>query len=165
VSDPFDIHMLDPNDVSFYRSKGGVLLAEIKGVVYPEITLHQTFPFSKPRHYISIWNKNEHEIGLIRDLEELDQTSKDELKQEIRLRYVIPIVTHVNSIKEEPGLWTFQLETDRGKLQLYMKNIHEHVQSKDAQRIIMTDMDGKRCEIPDVNQLDLHSRRELQKII
>jgi hypothetical protein len=165
VSDPFNINMLDPNKVSFYRNKGGVLLAEISGEVYSEITLHQTFPFSKPKQYLSIWDKSDYEIGVIRDLEELDQTSKDQLKQELRLRYIIPIVTHVISIKEEPGLWTFQLETDRGSLELYMRNIHEHVQSKNAERIIITDMDGKRCEIPNVNLMDLHSRRELQKII
>jgi Domain of unknown function (DUF1854) len=165
VSDPFDIMLLDPIDVSLFRSKGGVLLAKIKGETYSEITLHQTFPFTKPRKYISIWNKNDYEIGVIRDLYELDEVSRYELNQELRLRYIIPIVTHVSAIKEEPGLWIFQLKTDRGPLQLYMRNIHEHVQSKNGERIIITDMDGKRCEIPDVNLLDQHSKKELQKII
>ncbi|PLR99070.1 DUF1854 domain-containing protein [Bacillus sp. T33-2] len=165
MKDPFDIIIFDSKEISFTRSVGGVLSAVIDGAVYPEITLHQAFPFKKPSQFISVWEKNDRELGVIRDTKELDQESKNEIEKELRFRYIIPIVARVQSISEEMGLWIFQLVTDRGDLQLIMQNIHEHIQFIASDRLVITDMDGNRCEIPDIKLLDAHSRRELEKII
>ncbi|WP_413303291.1 DUF1854 domain-containing protein [Bacillus sp. 1P10SD] len=165
MRDSFDITILNPKTVSFTRSQGGLLQAVINNEMYSEIVLHQAFPFSRPARYISVWTKDDHELGIIQDIEELDYESKSEIEQELRIRYIIPIVTKILSINEESGLWIFQLVTDRGDLKLFMQNIHEHIQLIGTKRMVVTDMDGNRCEISDIHLLDSHSQRELQKII
>ncbi|CAG9620781.1 DUF1854 domain-containing protein [Sutcliffiella rhizosphaerae] len=164
MSETFDITYLPPADIQFFYSDGGMLQLRTNGEVIKSLTLHRTFPFAKPYEYISIWD-GDTEIGVIKNIGELDEQSQTALKQELHYRYVIPTVTKVLSIKEEPGLWTFKLETDRGNLKLMMRNIHEHLSVLPSNRIIITDMDGKRCEIRSMKSLDLNSRKELAKVI
>lgn len=57
------------------------------------------------------------------------------------------------------------LETDRGRLNLLLHNIHEHIQYTKYNSIIITDMEGKRCEIRDISKLDKHSLKEWNRVI
>lgn len=165
MSDLFEITYISPKCTSFTRSAGGMLQMETEGEVFAEITVRRTYPMSRPYQYLSVWTKDDKEIGIIRDIEELDEESREELVAELKLRYVIPVATQIISIKEEPGLWSFKVKTDRGDLQLLMRNIHEHIQMIGANRLIITDMEGKRCEIKDVDALDAPSRKQLSKVI
>lgn len=165
MSDLFEITYISPKDTHFTRTAGGMLQMETKGEILTEITVRRTYPMSRPYEYLSVWTKDDKEIGIIRDIKELDEVSRAELMVELKLRYVIPIVTQIISIKEEPGLWSFQVKTDRGDQQLLMRNIHEHIQQIGANRLIITDMEGKRCEINDVDALDAPSRKQLSKVI
>lgn len=165
MNDIFEITYINPRETSFSRSLGGLLVMENAQGKYEEITIRRTYPMSKPFEYLSIWTKEDKELGIIREVEELDEESKQEVMQELKLRYVTPRVTKILSIKEEPGLWSFKLLTDRGELELLMRNIHEHIQFIDLNRLMITDMEGKRCEIADIGALDQHSRKQLNKVI
>ncbi|WP_417899010.1 DUF1854 domain-containing protein [Bacillus haimaensis] len=165
MSDLFEITYINPGVTSFTRSAGGMLQMETSGDLFAEITIRRTYPMSRPYEYLSVWTKDDKEIGIIRNIKELDDESREALVAELKLRYVIPAVTQIISIKAEPGLWTFQVKTDRGDLQLLMRNIHEHIQSIGVNRLIITDMEGKRCEIKDTESLDAASRKQLSKVI
>ncbi|WP_078379034.1 DUF1854 domain-containing protein [Sutcliffiella halmapala] len=165
MSDIFEITYINPKEAFFYRTEGGMLVVEMAQVSYPEVIIRRTYPMSRPYEYLSVWTKDDKELGVIRHLDELDESSKHEIAVELKLRYVIPIVTHIHSIKEEPGIWSIKVKTDRGELELLMRNIHEHIQLIDSNRIIITDMEGKRCEIEDIQSLDQSSQKQLRKII
>lgn len=165
MSDLFEITYINPGVTSFTRSAGGMLQMETARELFTEITVRRTYPMSRPYEYLSVWTKDDKEIGIIRNIEELDEKSREELVAELKLRYVIPAVTQIISIKEEPGLWSFQVKTDRGDLKLLMRNIHEHIQMIGVNRLIITDMEGKRCEIKDIESLDAASRKQLNKVI
>ncbi|RJR12301.1 DUF1854 domain-containing protein [Candidatus Parcubacteria bacterium] len=165
MSDLFEITYINPGVTSFTRSTGGMLQMKTAREQFAEITVRRTYPMSRPYEYLSVWTKDDKEIGIIRDIEELDDESREELVAELKLRYVIPAVTQIISIKEEPGLWSFQVKTDRGDLKLLMRNIHEHIQMIGVNRLIITDMEGKRCEIKDTESLDAASRKQLSKVI
>lgn len=47
-------------------------------------------------------------------------------------------------------MWIWQLETDAGLMRMTMHNLHEHVQLHGANRILLTDMSGRRAEIRDL---------------
>ncbi|QFT90539.1 hypothetical protein FIU87_17995 [Bacillus sp. THAF10] len=164
MSELYDIKIFRSDEVAFFKCDSGPLQMRVGGKVLEEISIHRAFPFSAPYEHLSVWN-GETELGIIHNIEDLDKESQKALKQELHVRYVIPEVTRVLSIKEEPGLWTFNLETDRGKMKLMMRNIHEHLTVLPQNRIIITDMDGKRCEIRSLKSLDLSSRKELSKVI
>lgn len=163
--DPYDIYMLQPDRVFFSRGAGGVLQGVIDGVPYEELMVHRTFPFLHLRRYISIRNVKGEEIGIVRDLDELDEESCRELDRELQFRYFLPRVTRVDSVKDKADLWVWELQTNLGPTRLAMRNLHEHMQFPGGGRIILTDMNGKRCEIADWKALDTHSRKQLNEIV
>ncbi|TYS60107.1 DUF1854 domain-containing protein [Sutcliffiella horikoshii] len=164
MSGDYDITYFEPQEVEFFYGKGTTMHFRHRGTDYANVGIFRTFPFSKPYEYISIWNEDT-ELGVIKSVDQLDDESEAVLKRELHVRYVVPEVKRIQSIKEEPGLWIFALDTDRGPLKLMMRNIHEHLDLLPPNRIIITDMDGKRCEITNIKALDLNSRKELSKVI
>jgi hypothetical protein len=163
MADPYEVVILDPSTVALVRGRGGLLQAVIGGEEYLHVGLLRTYPLSKPFHYLSVRNPKGEEIGILRDLAELDPDSRAAAEAELKFAYIVPVVTRIDRIKDEPGLWIWDLQTDRGPLRAVMRNLHEHMQSPGPGRLLITDMDGRRCEIASIEALDVHSRRELSK--
>jgi hypothetical protein len=165
MRDPYEIYMLEPSQIWLGRSPGGVLQAAIDGVDYPEVTLYRAYPFSKPSEYISVRTSDGDELGIIRSLEGLDQASRQEAERELNLRYLIPRITYIEKITSNPALWIWNVDTTLGRMTLALRNLHEHLQSPAPGRYLITDIEGRRCEIHDLNALDAHSRSQWNKIL
>lgn len=163
--DPFEIHLLEPDRISFSRSSGGVFQAVIEGKAYDEIVLFRVFPFRYTTQFISVRNAKNEEIGIVRDIALLDRESRMEIEKELQLRYFLPIVTRIESVKQKADLWIWELGTNLGDTRIVMRNLHEFMQFPGNNRVILTDMNGKRCEIRDYEQLDSHSKRQLRDVM
>lgn len=165
MRDPYEVQILDSQQVWLERNPGGVLQATIDGVDYPEVLLFRTYPFSRPTEYISLRSPKGEEIGLIRSLNELEAASRKEAERELNLRYLLPRVTHIENITQTPALWIWKVETTLGSMTLALRNLHEHLQSPAPGRYLITDIEGRRCEIPDIAALNTHSRNQWNKIV
>lgn len=165
MQDPYDIHIIEPANAFFSRGAGGVFQGVVDGNVYEELVVFRAFPFLYTTQYISIRDAKGKEIGIIRDIAELDEESGTELERELRFRYVLPRVTRVESVKQKNDMWLWELKTTLGPTRIAMRNLHEHMQFPGGGRIILTDLNGKRCEIQDWQALDSHSRSELSDVI
>jgi hypothetical protein len=165
LNDPYEINMLEPGLISFSRRQGGVFQGIIQGKTYEEIILFRIFPFQYTTQYISVRDAKGEEIGVIRDIQQLDEASRAEMDKELQLRYFLPLVTHIDAIKQKADLWIWELQTNLGPTRIVMRNLHEHMQYPSVNRIILTDINGKRCEIRDWLALDGHSRNQLKDIL
>jgi len=165
MTDRYDIRMLGPDDIYVSRGKGGVLQGVVDGRPYEELIAYRAFPFRCATEYISIRDAKDEELGIVRDIAELNEESAAELARELELRYFLPKVTRVDSVKFKSGLWVWELQTHLGPTSLAMRNLHDHVQAPGGSRIVLVDLSGKRCEIPDWRELDAHSRRQLEEVI
>ncbi|MGG4394756.1 DUF1854 domain-containing protein [Paenibacillus thiaminolyticus] len=58
-----------------------------------------------------------------------------------------------------------KLETDAGLMRMTMRNLHEHVQLHGANRILLTDMNGRCAEIRDLQALDGASKKWLKEVL
>ncbi|MFD1677597.1 DUF1854 domain-containing protein [Alicyclobacillus fodiniaquatilis] len=161
---PYEIRQLNPETIVFHRGKSGVLEATIDGIWYEEVALARGFPLSEPDRFIviSVPGKEE-EIGVIDDLRALPRESRQYAEQELMLRYLVPIVTRIERIKQEPGMWRWKVQTDRGQMELLLRNLHDHIQTLDGERMMVTDVDGQRCEVR-IDALDTRSRAQLKKV-
>ncbi|MCJ8012176.1 DUF1854 domain-containing protein [Paenibacillus sp. KQZ6P-2] len=162
VKDPYEIHILEPSMVSFSRSQGGVFQGVIEGKTFEELILYRIFPFQYTTQYISVRNSKGEELGVVLDIDQLDEESRTEIDNELKFRYFLPLVTRIDSIKQKADLWIWELQTNLGPTRIVMRNLHEHMQYPSANRIILTDINGKRCEIRDWTSLDGHSRSQLK---
>jgi hypothetical protein len=164
-NDPYEINIFEPGLISFNRSQGGVFQGVVEGKVYEELILFRIFPFQYNTQYISVRNSKSEEIGVIRDIDQLDEESRGEVDKELQLRYFLPVVTRIDSIKQKADMWIWELQTNLGQTRIVMRNLHEHMQYPSLNRIILTDVNGKRCEIRDYSTLDIQSRNKLKDVL
>jgi len=165
MTDVYDIRVLEPKDVLFSRGSGGVFQGVIGGVTYDELVVYRTFPFLYTTQYISIRNAKGEELGIVADIAELDDESSREALLELQYRYFLPRVTRVDSVKQKADMWIWELATSLGSTRMIMRNLHEHMQFPGGNRIILTDMNGRRVEIADWRALDAHSRKQLNDVV
>jgi len=165
MADKYDIRLIEPEHICFSRGAGGVLQGVLDGVAYDELVVYRTFPFRYTTQYISIRNAKGEELGIVRDLQALDGESARELELELQFRYFLPVVTRVESVKQKSDLWIWELQTSLGPTRIAMRNLHDYMQFPDGNRIILTDINGKRCEIRDWRALDSRSRLQMMDVV
>ncbi|MEC0244796.1 DUF1854 domain-containing protein [Paenibacillus chitinolyticus] len=162
--DPFDILLLEADKCRFQRSKGGLLWLSCDGRDHEEILVFRTFPFSEPDRYISIRTKEGEEIGIIADLRQLDDASRQELENELHLRYLLPRVEAIRSIKQKTSGWQWDIVTQFGPERLQLPNLHDHVFRQGEDRLLLVDTGDRRLEVASIRKLDPASLKQLQKI-
>lgn len=165
MDDTYSIKMFDPERILFSRGKGGVFQGIVEGKPFDELVIYRTFPFLYTTQYISVRDVKGEELGIIQDIAQLDEESLKEVEKELQFRYFLPSVTRVDSVKQKSDLWLWELRTNLGPTGMAMRNLHEHLQFPGGNRIILTDINGKRCEIDDWKALDGHSRKQLADVI
>ena len=162
------LRMITKDNASFARTKGGFVSLDLKDSIAPEhydrIRVVRSFPFTDRNKYISIRTIDEKskEIGMIRDLAtDVDPETRKMLEEQMDIRYFTPIIKKINNIKDEYGHAYFDVETDQGpcKFVIYM-NSSSVVNLSDV-RLLISDLDGNRFEIPDYTKL---SARELKML-
>ncbi len=128
------------------------------GTVYEDLEPRRLFPFTNNSMYISLLDKNEHELGFVRCLTELDPDSRRALEECFGEYYVIAKIQRVKKCEERFGRIKWEVETDRGPVSFSIRNRHSDIKRlRGTGRIIVRDSNDNRYEIPDVEALDAHS--------
>ena len=136
-----------------------VCLTVAGGEVYEELEPRRLFPVSRRTSYISLLDKNEKEVALIRELDELNPSSKQAIEECFEEYYLIPRILRVLECEERPGVLKWRVETDRGVVTFHIRNRHTDIKMLgDTTRIVIRDSEDNRYEIPDFEALDVHSR-------
>jgi|SRR5699024_4553340 len=159
------IDYLDPNKITFTRTKGELLSVRIGAEIYPEVLIYRTFPRKYPFQYLSVCDKNNKELGIIFDLTELDDESEQEVRRELKVRYLIPKVIKILSVKQEPGSWILKFLTDRGEVEFFIRNVHDHIKMSESGRVMIKEDESRQVYIERFSELDKRSSRLFNKIL
>lgn len=128
------------------------------GTVHENLEPRRLFPFTKPDMYITLLDKDERELGFVRDLKELDDASVKALEDCFAEYYLIPKITKVLVCEEKFGSIKWSVETDRGPITFRIRSRHSDIKKLyGSNRIIVRDTNDNRYEIPDYTALDAHS--------
>jgi len=152
------LNYLNPQDVFFSISEGGLLELEYKGENIGRISVLRMFPFQYEDEYIVLRKESysrydkENEIGILRKLSALESGQAEIIKKELEKRYFIPAVTEVYDVKEEFGHTTWNVNTTAGKREFTVTDMGTNVR-KLSKRIMLTDVYGNRYYITDINKL------------
>jgi hypothetical protein len=117
-----------------------------------------------PWRYIILIDENDREIGLIRDIGDLDESSMRTLREELEKVYFIPKIKRINRIKEEFGVLIWETETDRGPRRFEVTSRRDE-KKIGRRRIIIRDADGNLYDIPNYADLDQKSIVLLESVI
>jgi hypothetical protein len=126
------------------------------------VKLSRSYPFSKPTEYICISDLEDKEIGILRDITELDNASLELAKEELETRYFCPTITEIKSIKEKMGHFYFETKIGVKDKNFTVKNITRNVRFAGEDTLLIFDMDGNRYIMPEFSKTDAKSQRLLE---
>ncbi|MCX7714866.1 MAG: DUF1854 domain-containing protein [Clostridia bacterium] len=144
-----DIVYLLPENITFYKTKGGLIGAKTKDYD-GRANLFRIFPLNLENKYISVRDKDLTELGIIEDMEIFPQEQIELMNDELNKRYFIPKITKVIEAKEEFGNYFWNVETTAGERKFSMRDLANNVIHKKNGAIVLVDVDGSRYEMEDV---------------
>ncbi|MBR6403078.1 MAG: DUF1854 domain-containing protein [Eubacterium sp.] len=156
------IHIITAKD-KFQQTEGGFVSLDYDGTHYDRVKVVRLFPFSDADKYISIreHGNGEREIGIIEDLAEMPEETRDILNHQLNLSYFTPVIQKIYSIKDEYGYAYFHVMTDKGECKFAINMGSNAVAKLSEVRLIISDVDENRFEIRDVEKLTQKERRML----
>lgn len=159
------IEYLSPADATFCKN-GDFLGLKIEKdgetTEYPRVFLHRMFPFEELWEHISVLTGDNEEVGMIASVEDFDEDAAALLKEELDRKYLMPTITAILNLKERFGFSTWKVESSIGTLEFTLRDTYRSMMRVGDGRMIITDSDGNRYEIPDVNKLDKKSFRKIE---
>ena len=156
------IHIITKKD-TFQQTEGGFVSLDYDGVHYDRIKVVRLFPFSDADKFISIreYGNGDREIGIIEDLAEMTDKTREILAKQLDLRYFTPIIEKIYNIKDEYGYAYFHVLTDKGECRFAINMGSNAVTKLSDTRLIILDVDENRFEIRDVEKLSQKEKRML----
>ena len=157
------MRFLTTENAIFTRTEGGFLSLKTEDKDYPRVGVYLTFPLTMPEEFISIREADEKakEIGLIEKLSGLSKEQQEMIRDQIRLRYFMPVITKVLDVKDEYGFAYWHVMTNFGVCRFTTHMSGDAVITLGESRLLITDIDGNRYDIPDFYQLGVMERKKL----
>ncbi len=165
---PDDAHgtMLDAHRVTLRRGPGGQFRCEMEGDrCYLDVRAAYCFPFAMPGQNVALFEGMKGEIGVILDPQELDRESRRVLHEILQRRYFVPVIERVKWVREEYGVVYWSVETDQGPRDFVCRDLRDAVTEVSEGRLLITDVDGNRFEIPDYTSLGRAVQTILDRVL
>lgn len=162
-----EMRFLTSENATFSRTEGGFVSLKTGDKEYDRVGIYLTFPLTGPEEFISIREADEKakEIGIIEKLSQLDKEQQEMIREQIRLRYFMPVITRVLDIKDEYGYAYWHVMTNFGVCRFTTQMSGDAVVSLSDSRLMVTDIDSNRYEIPDFYALSVMERKKLDLFI
>jgi hypothetical protein len=143
---------------------GRLVLTWANGREHVGVQPVRAFPITDPRHGISLCDAEGHEVVWIDDLDALPPSLRQPIEAALARREFVPVLRRVLKVSAPvvPSEWT--VETDRGLTQ-FVLNSDEDVRRLGENRALLSDANGIRYLIPDIDALDAASRRWLERYL
>jgi hypothetical protein len=120
----------------------------------------RAFPFEAEEEFIVLLSKDGKDLGFIRALSERSEEERTILKEDLKRRYFMPKIEKILKVNEKFAFSYWKVETSSGPLEFSVRDTYKSLIHLGS-RIIVTDADGNRYDIPDVTALDKSSRKKI----
>lgn len=162
-----EMRFLNRENATFARTQGGFLSLKTGEKEYERVGVYLTFPLTNPDEFISVREADEKakEIGLVRALTDLKPEEREMIREQVRLRYFMPVIRKVMDVKDEYGYAYWHVMTDFGACRFTTHMGGDAVVNLSDARYQVTDIDGNRYEIPDLYGLTVMERKKLDLFI
>jgi len=151
---------IDLAQVRLWRNERGQLMLRIAADAEPieNVRVAKCFPWSLRDRYVSIRDKDGNEQVLLPGLEGMSAETRRLIDEELDAQEFIPSVTSVAAIDDNFGVMIWDVQTDRGPVELQIKTTDD-IRRLDQRRILLKDHAGGLFEIRDLAELDPKSQR------
>ena len=148
----------------FYHSDGKLRLVIKNDRCYLSVKVVSSAPLSHPEAYISLICDKGEEICMISSLQDLNEVTAEIIQKELRKHYLTAIIHKIYSVRSEFGVSYWDVHTNRGRREFVVEENSNQFIWMNEGRLLITDVDGNRFEIPDIRQLDKDSGKRILHI-
>lgn len=150
---------LDLNQTHFEQAPDGTLRVTVKNQKCSmRVEARCAFALSHPDEQIVLRDGADKEVGVLRTLAEVAEPARTWLREQLERRYFLPQITAIYGITERFGSSVWDVDTDRGRILVSTRQMHEAVYEIEPGRFLITDAEGNRYEIRNISKLDEKSR-------
>lgn len=161
------LRYLESNEVRAWRLPGSAFLRlEVAGDrTVLTARVKRVFPLSETTRYLSIQDGAGKEVGILRTMDGLDGETRTLMEEELDRRYFTPSIKHIRTLRQEAGMWRFEVETQRGPSEFFVRNWRDSAYEIAPGRWQILSVDGGRYEIPSLEDLDAASKRLMDQLL
>lgn len=153
------------NEFTLTRNPAGRLVFTSRtGEVHEGAVPVRAFPISAPEAGLSLVGKDGHELAWITRLAELPDDTRALVEEELAQREFMPEIRRINRVSSFATPSTWQVETDRGVADLVLK-AEDHIRRLAHTTLLIADGHGVYFLVRDIDQLDSHSRKLLDRFL
>lgn len=147
-----------------HNAAGQLQFTDSDGTVFDGINLVRAFPISAPDQGLSIISQEGHELAWIPSLADIPTQIKELIEAELLQREFMPAIQRINQVSSfaTPSIW--DVMTDKGNTQLTLK-AEDQIWRLKNNRILITDKNGVNFMINNLEELDKHSRKLLDRFL
>lgn len=145
-------------------SYGRLVLTAENGERHEGVTPVRAFPIAAPDEGISLVNFEGHEVGWAERIADLPEGVRGLIEEELASREFVPEIERIASVSSFacPSIW--QVQTNRGTAELTLKG-EEDIRRLSRTRLLIADSHGIQFLVRDLNELDRHSRKLLDRFL
>jgi len=129
---------------------------------YDRVFLHRAFPFDHPEAFISVQDADKNELGMISELSVFPEETAALLRGELARKYYAPVLRSIISLRDRYGYAYCTARTDTGEISFTLRDASRSILKVDEHRVVITDIDGNRYDIPDIEALDRGSYKKIE---
>jgi ABC-type multidrug transport system ATPase subunit len=122
------------------------------------------FPLTDPAVWISLVDERGREVTTVPELGSLPREQRSMIEAALDEREFVPAVTAIERIVVTPAHAQWHIATDRGRT-CFALGHEDHVRALTKDRFVISDVNGMRYVVKDVNQLDARSRKLLARYL
>ena len=162
-----DIRYVEGRSLRATRPEGAIhLRLEVEDdLCIPNAKIKRAFPLSRTEEFLSLQGADGKEIAMLRSLAEVDPETRRLLEEELDRRYFTPRIERIDALKQDAGMWRFNVQTQRGPAEFYVRNWRDSAVEISANRWQIVSVDGGRFEISDLTRLDALSLRLVDQLL
>ncbi len=152
-------------DFKLIRNPAGRLqFTASDGMVHDGVFPVRAFPIAAPEDGLSLLGDDGHELAWITCLADLPDTIRSLIEEELVQREFMPVIQRIHNVSSfaTPSAWL--VATDRGDAELILK-AEDHIRRLTHTSLLIVDSHGVNFLIRDLDQLDSHSRKLLDRFL
>jgi hypothetical protein len=154
---PEETRVLEGGTVELLREADGTMTVVSEGRKLKGAKIVLCAPLTDPDAVASVVIDGK-EAAVLRGLSRLSPASRKALEGAKQEHYLTPKIRKVLALEYQFGAVYWKVDTDRGPREFVIKGISQHVRWLSDSRLLLSDVDGNRFEIPDLDALDEDSR-------
>ena len=147
-----------------HNTSGQLVFTSADGTLHTGVYPVRAFPISAPNQGLSLFTSDGHELAWLPSLEELDADVRALIEAELAQREFMPVIKRIKDVSSFATPSTWFIESNRGDTELVLK-AEDHIRRLNHNSLLIADSHSVYYLVQDIDQLDKHSRKLLDRFL